>query len=125
MAPVMTFQGIERHCQSIEDFGAALDEFDAEPQFELWLNQPDGPAICMLRNGVNAWLMYLRHAGDSGFTTLGDRQRVGTVPYRLSNGQTDEHPATWCVPVEDCYKALAYFFVNDGLRPEWLAWTES
>ena len=46
------------------------------------------------------------------------------MSYRLSNGQTDEYPAAWCVPVEDCYKTLAYFFVNRGLRPEWLAWEE-
>lgn len=125
MPPVVTFQGVEHPCKTIEDFGVALDNFDVEPQFELWLKEPKGPAVCMLRNGVNAWLMYLRHEGDSGFTSLGDAQRSDAVNYRLSNGQTDEYPAAWCVPVEQCYKALAYFFVNSGLRPEWLAWRES
>jgi Immunity protein Imm1 len=125
MPPVVTFQGVVHPCESVDEFGVALDAFDLEPQFELWLNEPKGPAVCMLRNGGDAWLMYLRHEGDSGFTSLGDTRRSGAVSYRLSNGQTDDYPAAWCVPVENCYKALAYFFVNRGLRPEWLAWRES
>jgi len=95
-----------------------------QPQFELWLNMPGGPALCMLRNARNAWLMYLRHAEDAGLATSGDIRRLGVVSYRLSNGQVDEYPASWCVDVADCYKALAYFFVNEGLRPEWLTWRE-
>ena len=122
MAPIVMFQGVKHPCQSIEDFGIALDAFDMEPLFELWLNEHEGRAMCMLRNGANAWLMYLRHNGDSGFATLGDMDRLETVSYQLSNGQTDEYPAAWCVPIEDCYKALTYFFVNHGLRPEWLTW---
>lgn len=125
MAVVVTFQGVESPCQSIEDFGVALDSFDEHAQFELWLNESHGPAICMLRNGESSWLMYMRHASDAGLTTVGNGQRIGTVSYRLSNGQTDEYPATWCVPVEECYKALAYFFVNAGQRPDWLTWRES
>jgi hypothetical protein len=93
MSPVVTFQGVEHPCESIEDFGVALDAFDMEPLFELWVDEPEGPAIRMLRNGANAWLMYLRHEGDSGFPTCGDARRIGTVSYQLSNGQIDEYPA--------------------------------
>ena len=111
--------------QSIEEFGTALDDFDSREDFELWLNLTDGPALCMLRHADAAWLLYLNHESDSGYTSIGNPQAHGSVQYRLSNGQVDEYPAAWCLDVEDCYKALVYFFVNEGLRPDWIKWQES
>jgi hypothetical protein len=122
MPPTVTFQGAPRLVQSIEEFGRALDDFDKHEEFELWLNTEDGRALCMLRNADMAWLMYLWHEGDSGCTSIGNPQLQGTVQYQLSNGQVDEYPAAWCLQVEDCYKALAYFFANEGLRPDWIEW---
>ena len=81
--------------------------------------------MCMLRNGENTFLMYLRSQGDHGFTSVGSTEMEGRVEYTLSNGQLDEYPISWCVPIEQCYKALAFFFINDGQRPEWVAWHES
>lgn len=124
MPPVVRFQGAEVQVQSIEEFTAALDGFDQHCDFELWLNVKGGPAICMLRNAEAAWLMYLTHEGDAGFTSVGNLDARGSVRYRLSNGQVDEYPSAWCLDVETCYKALAYFFVNDGLRPEWVRWRD-
>ena len=125
MPPAVTFQGVPRQVLSIEEFGTALDDFDKQQDFELWLNVEDGPSLCMLRHSEAAWLMYLNHEGDSGCTSVGDPAASGTVPYRLSNGQIDEYPAAWCLAIEECYKALAYFFVNEGLRPSWIKWQDS
>jgi hypothetical protein len=125
MTPAVSFRGKDRQCSSVEELSAALQEFDAFSRFELWLNQPDGPALCMLRNGEDAWPMYLRHPGDPGFNSIGDRQRQGMVAYELGNGQADEYPAAWCVPVEDCYKTVEFFFAHEGLRPDWLEWQEN
>jgi hypothetical protein len=120
---IVTFNGTEELMYQIEVFGAALDRFDAQPVFELWLNVPGGPSMSMLRNGVHAFLMYLREFGDSGFVSVGE-EADGSVSYTLGNGQVDEHPRSWCIPLEKCYQALAFFFVNDGMRPEWLRWEE-
>jgi hypothetical protein len=124
MPPTVTFQGAERLVQSIEEFGRILDDFDQHEDFELWLNSKDGSALCMLRHAEAACLLYLRHEADSGCTSIGNSKERGAVQYRLSNGQLDEYPASWCVDVEDCYKALAYFFVNEGLRPDWIKWQD-
>lgn len=41
---------------------------------EVWLNADDqGPALAMLINGERAWLMYLREAGDTGFSSRNPR----------------------------------------------------
>lgn len=118
------FNGLPQSISSVEELGEALDRFDAQPQFELWASTAEGPSMCMLRNGAHAWLMYLRVPGDSGFNSVGNRANVGVQKYRLSNGQTDEYPLSWCIEVEQCYKALSYFFVNEGARPEWVSWSE-
>jgi hypothetical protein len=121
---IVTFNGTEELMYEIEEFGAALDRFDAQPIFELWLNAPGGASISMLRNSEHAFLMYLREFGDSGFVSVGE-ETEGSVQYTLGNGQVDEYPLSWCISLEECYKALAYFFVNDGMRPEWFQWQES
>ena len=122
---VVTFNGKQQEVSSIEQFGVALDRFDQVGEFEVWLSASQGQAICMLRNGSNAWLMYLRHDGDTEFTSSAETSRTGVASYTLSNGQVDEYPLSWCIEVEQCYIALAYFFVNEGGKPEWVSWHEN
>ncbi len=110
---------------SIEDFDIALERFDRSPNFEIWLSVEAGPSICMLRNGKHAWLMYLRFSGDSGFVSQGELGAQGVESYEFANGQIDEYPLAWCIDVEECYKALAYFFVNEGAQPVWVSWHAS
>jgi hypothetical protein len=117
--------GHRQSIASLEELEQELHRFHAEPQFELSASVPDGSSICMLRNGEHAWLMYLRHDEDSGFNSVGNQQRVGVAQYILSNGQTDEYPLAWCIEVEQCYRAVVYFFVTEGARPEWVNWHET
>jgi hypothetical protein len=107
---------------TVEKLGAALDVADEDKVFELWASTPTGAAMSMLRNGSSAWLMYLREPGDTGFRSSGDKNRQGVATYRLSNGQVDEYPLSWCIDVEQCYKAIAYFCVNGGAKPAWVGW---
>jgi hypothetical protein len=116
------FNGEDQPIASIENLSRALDRFDVEPLFELSIETDDGPSMIMLRNADHAWLMYLRFHGDSGFVTKGDQSRHGASTYRLSNGQVDEYPLSWCIGLEQCYKAIAYFFVNDGARYDLIDW---
>lgn len=121
----VTFNGELQPAQSIEEFGAALNYFNERREFEIWVSDEGGPSMCMLRNGENAWLMYLRFVGDSGFVSRGDPNKLGSVFYVLSNDQVDEYPLAWCIDIEQCYKALAYFFVNNGTMPNWVSWHET
>jgi hypothetical protein len=121
----VTFNDQTQSIASVEELGGLLDQFNKTDQFELWLSVENGPSICMLRNGENSWLMYLRFSGDSGFVSQAKESKPGSASYLLSNGQVDEYPLAWCINVEQCYKALAYFFVNEGARPDWVSWHES
>lgn len=116
------FNGRIQDIESIESLGLALNQFDQSEQFELVCSRSEGPSLFMLRNREHAWLMYLRHEGDSGYHSTGDPNRKGSVVFQLSNGQLDEYPASWCIEVEQCYKAVSYFFVNSGQRPGWVQW---
>lgn len=116
------FNGVEQHIDTLEELGAALDLFDGEDQFELICTAENDASLVMLRNGVHAWLLYLRFPEDAGFHSIGDIQREDAASFLLSNGQVDEYPLAWCIDVEQCYKAVAYFFVNDGQQPPWVNW---
>jgi Immunity protein Imm1 len=118
------FNGAELHPSSTEEVGRLLDRVDQVREFELWASAPNGPSLCMLRNGDDAWLMYLRQEGDSGFSSRSFVHCAGTVTFRLCNGQVDEYPRSWCIDIEQCYKALAYFFENAGAKPDWIDWNE-
>jgi hypothetical protein len=120
----VSFNGTPVSARSIEEFGSALDIFDREQQFELWVSHNDGPSMCMLRSGDDAFLMYQRFEGDPGYVSKRNSASPAVVKYRLSNGQVDDYPASWSLPIEQCYQAMAYFFVNDGLRPDWVQWVE-
>jgi hypothetical protein len=121
----VTFNGTDYSYASMEELGIALDRFDSEPQFELWVSTQSGRSIAMLRNGDHAWLMYLRFQGDSGAVTSGEQSKLGSCEYRLSNGDVNEIPLSWCIELEQCYRAIAYFFVNDGARYDYVTWQEA
>src|SRR5437762_3798151 len=105
----VVFNGVDLSLASIEQLGLALDRFDLESQFELWISRDDGPSLTMLRNGDNAWLMYLRFKGDSGVVSSSAPRKIGICSYTLSNGEINECPLSWCIELEECYKAVAYF----------------
>lgn len=100
----------------------------SERQFcEVWLYAASGwPAVCALVNGDAAWVMYLRHDGDSGFSTrnpgyAGPKEAV--TEYFLSNGQRDEYPDAWNITVREALRALEHFQQTQEMAP-WLQWQE-
>ncbi len=79
---------------------------------EIWVESPDGQLMCALVNRDSGWLMYLRKKGDAGFSSrnpLYSGPASATIEYILSNGQRDEYPASWVLPVVEVERALAYF----------------
>jgi hypothetical protein len=109
-------------CNSVWALEQLLKRFDEEATFELWLTTNHGPMISMLRNGADAFLMYLRAEGDSGFTSRSAQERSGTVAFRLSNGEQDQYPLSWCLETGECYKALVEFFSSNGAKPDAIIW---
>ena len=119
----VAFNGENQAIASIEELSFALDRFDCESSFELCISASDaGPFLTMLRSADHAWLMYMRFSGDDGFVTMGNQENQGVCKYRLSNGQIDEYPLSWCIDLEQCYMAIAHFFVNDGARYDFVDW---
>jgi ribA/ribD-fused uncharacterized protein len=91
---------------------------DRSKYSELWVTANDGQAMCALINGDRGWLMYLREEGDAGFSS---RNPTFTGPadakleFFLNNGQRDEYPLAWTLPVEEVQRALDYF--KDKKKP--------
>ncbi len=126
MTMELHLHGEPRVIDSIPALEQALLEARALAQCELWLTMAEdaeqGPALCLLRNGGNAWLMYLSGQDDLSFHTLGDEEETGECSYLLANGQVDVYPEAWCVEVDQCERAFAAFFRTGGARPAGVAW---
>lgn len=126
MSMELNLHGEPRVIDGILALEQALQEALTLAQCELWLtlatDAEQGPALCMLRNGGNAWLMYLSGQDDLSFHSLGDEEADGVCSYLLSNGQVDEYPEAWCVEVAQCQRALLAFFRTGGARPAAIAW---
>lgn len=122
----LNLHGEARAVDSIAALEQALTDARALAQCELWLtlatDAEQGPALCLLRNGGNAWLMYLSGQDDLSFHSLGDEEETGECSYLLSNGQVDEYPEAWCVEVGQCQRAFLAFFMTGGARPAGIAW---
>jgi hypothetical protein len=126
MTMELNLHGEARAVDTIAALEQALSDARALAQCELWLTMAtdaeQGPALCMLRNGGSAWLMYLSGQDDRSFHSLGDEEADGVCSYLLANGQVDEYPEAWCVDVEHCQRAFAAFFRTGGARPAAIAW---
>ncbi|SFX20647.1 Immunity protein Imm1 [Janthinobacterium lividum] len=126
MTMELNLHGEPRVVDSIPMLEQALLEARTLAQCELWLTMAEvaeqGPALCMLRNGGNAWLMYLSGQDDLSFHSLGDEEETGECSYLLSNGQVDVYPEAWCVDVDLCQRAIVAFFKTGGARPAGIAW---
>jgi len=94
---------------------------------EVWMQHPAGwPAIGALINGQAAWLTFVRHEGDAGFSTR-NLQYTGPqkamIEYYLSNGQRDEYPVAWNITTAEALRALEFFLEEEDMAP-WLTWQD-
>ena len=126
MTMELNLHGTPHAVATLADLQLALKQARSLAQCELWLTRAidpeQGPALCLLRNGANAWLMYLSGQDDASFHSLGDEEDDGVCSYWLANGQVDEYPSAWCIDVELAQLALLQFFETGGARPSAITW---
>ena len=88
---------------------------------QLFENSPDGQSLSALINNKLGWLLYLRNNdGDTGFSSRNpdySGPKNATIKYRLSNGQYDEYPTSWALPVTEIERAMNYFREHHTLPP--------
>lgn len=103
-------------------------KMDSDSQYkEIWIDSDEqgiGATICALINGDKGWLMYLRYHGDAGFSSRnpnysGDEN--ATLEFELSNGQLDEYPLSWVLPIDEVNQALTYF-AKYKKPPKFIKW---
>ncbi len=95
------------------------DEFD-----EIWINLADGRSMCGLIRGDVGWLIYIREAGDAGFSSRNPDYAGppdAEIEYRLNNGQRDRYPAAWAISSREVRRALSYFEEENQI-PSWITW---
>lgn len=95
------------------------------PEFaEVWVETEDGQMMCALINGDRGWLMYLRESGDGGFSSRNptyDGPPEAMMEFLLNNGQMDEYPLAWTLPIQEVQRALGYF-KTERKPPPFITW---
>lgn len=91
---------------------------------EIRVDRGRFPSLGVLVHDHSACLMYLRYDGDAGFSSRnmaysGPRDLM--IEFMLSNGQVDEHSASWAYPTETAFDAL-FAFAREGRVPHSMAW---
>ena len=91
---------------------------------EIWLSGHGSTSFCILSNGELAFMMYLRYDGDSGFSSRSSSQPSDAmVAFKLANGQMDEYPAGWLVPLELAWKVATEYFQTGSMSTS-ILWVE-
>jgi hypothetical protein len=87
---------------------------------EIWVDTDSGQSMCALINGNYGWLMYLPDDEGNSFSSRnpdykGDKNM--TMEFYLNNGQRDEYPLSWVLPIGYVEQALEYFEKEKKLPP--------
>lgn len=114
-----------RQVLTLQQLDAALAA-PREANLQIWATAPQGGTLSAFFVDDQAWLMYLRHDGDSGFSSrnpayAGEPDAVQF--FTLENGQVDEFPSGWFYP-EAIVAATLREFAMYGSRPEGIKWHE-
>ena len=108
---------------SVEAMLKAFAEARTSPRV-LWFEREDGKILTAMVNGDRGWLMYRVAEDDAGYssrdpTYAGPEEAV--LPYILDNGQQDEYPVSWTLPIEEVMRATEYF-LQTGEKAPWVIW---
>jgi WD40 repeat protein len=101
-----------------------LNTASTDNYHEIWLEGHGKNTLCILTNPDTAFLMYLRHVGDSGFRSnnkSGDESK--TQEFKLSNGQIDLYPETWLTDKANIKSAMLTYF-DTGTMDKSIDWIE-
>ena len=91
---------------------------------DLQFEREDGRVLNAFVHSDRAWLLFRYDKGDAGFSTR-DPDYVGPedamLTYTLENGQQDEYPTSWTIPIEEAIRVVQYFS-RTGDKATWLLW---
>lgn len=114
---------------TVSDLHQYLEQVRQQQFSEIWLiTDDDGPSLTILVNGIHAWLMYLYNQEDASGSISRNPHYSGstevTMQFFLNNGQKEEYPIAWTLPLEDAFKACEYFLLNQGGQSSTIIWHE-
>lgn len=120
----VTFNNADYSIGSLEQLSIALARFNQHPDFELLMNKREGPTLAMLRNREHALLLYTPVLGHHGYLSRGTASSGTYIVFTFADGYVGPFSLKWCIPLEQCYEAVKYFFANDGARPDGVSWQD-
>ncbi len=117
----------ETAIETAEDMERACEAMRQRQFSEVWIEaSDDGPSLMMLVNGWRALLTYLpNHEGSPGYTSRSPSYAGALdaqIEFLLANGQMDEYPAQWTLPLSFGCAVCRDFIVRQGARSPLITW---
>ena len=114
---IETAEDLERACDAVRQ------QFFSEVWFEA---SAKGPSLVMLVNGRDALLMYFPGNGaifgftsrNPAYTGVPDAQ----IEFILANGDMEDYPARWTVPLAEGCAVCRDFVERQGARSSLITW---
>lgn len=110
---------------AVEDIRRMLEQAHInKPGHLLHFEHDDGMILTGAAYSDGAFLLYQQDDNDSGFTSRNPDYRGSedaVLPFILDNGQQDEIPASWVIPLQEAIRAAEYFF-RTGEKAPWVRW---
>jgi hypothetical protein len=108
----------------VEAMRKTLEKVRTSIPGELCFENDQGNILTAFVNADRAWLMYRVDDDDAGYssrnpTYTGPEEAV--LPYILDNGQRDEYPVSWTLPIDEVIRATEYF-LETGEKAPWVTW---
>lgn len=73
-------------------------------------------SLCVMTNPSNAFVMFLRYEGDSGFRSDNKAGNENAFEeFRLANGQSDHYPETWLIKKEQVASVVLTYFDHETM----------
>jgi len=117
----------ETAIETAEDLERACDAVRQQFFSEVWLEaSAKGPSLVMLVNGRDALLMYFPGNGaifgltsrNPAYTGVPDAQ----IEFILANGDMEDYPARWTVPLAEGCAVCRDFVERQGARSSLITW---
>lgn len=113
--------------ETAEDMERACDAVREQFFSEVWLEVgAKGPSLVMLVNGKDALLIYFPgHGKIFGFTSRNPTYTGAPdaeIEFILANGDMEDYPARWTVPLSEGCAVCRNFVEQQGARSPLITW---
>ncbi len=120
----LTINGVTHSLTTLQELKQIVDRHEGKPDVQYILRRQDSSLLAILMNASHSLGIYMRYAGDSGYSTCNPKSNPDSrQDFLLSNGQLDEYGEDMLTDIDTGYDMMRYFVLTGRMHPA-VAWRE-